>query len=380
MNRRPLILAALVLAGCDEVEPALWGADGPGVVFTLPPECTGAPVPPPTLTCTGLFADVAAKTVAPGVREYAPAISLWSDGAEKRRWISLPPGTTIDASDPNEWVFPVGTKLWKEFSQDGRRVETRLWQKLTPTFWANAAYAWNDDETAALRSQGGDIPFGTGTYHIPTQDECEKCHRGRTEHILGFGAVELGLPGASGITLEMLAEEGLLEPPPASTQLAIGDDGTGAAAPALGWMHVNCGITCHNGNSRAMGYPSGLRLRLDPRDLDGRPVTELDPLTTSLGVAVHAANWRGWTRIIPGNPTDSLLYDLVSNRGEGRQMPPIATRIIDEAGVALIEEWIRRMPPPPPDAGALDTPADPPDAGVEPDAAVDPDAGDAQYP
>jgi hypothetical protein len=352
MNRCPFILAVFVLAACDEREPPVGG-----VVFTLPPECADAPVPPPSLVCTGLFADVANKTVAPGVREYAPALSLWSDGADKRRWIGLPEGTTIDASDPNEWVFPVGTRFWKEFSQDGRRVETRLWQKLTPTFWANAAYAWNEEETEATRTVGGDIPFGDATYHIPTDDECEKCHRGRTEKILGFGAVELGLAGASGVTLEMLAAEGVLDPLPASTNLTIGDDGTGAAAPALGWMHVNCGTTCHNGNSRAMGYPSGLRLRLDPNDLDGRPLTDIEPRTTSLGVTVQAANWRGRVRIIPGNPIDSLLYDLISHRGEGQQMPPFATRVVDEAGVALVEEWIRRLPPPQPDAGAE------PDAG-----------------
>jgi hypothetical protein len=343
MSWRAWALAALVLGGCREDEPPVL-VDGE-TPFTPPPECAGTTVPPPTLICTGLYADVPTKTVARGVREYAPAIALWSDGAEKRRWISLPPGTTIDGSDPNEWVFPVGTRLWKEFSQEGRRVETRLWQKVTPTFWVNAAYAWNDDESAAARSMGGDIPLQAGTYHIPTQDECEKCHRGRTEHILGFAAVELGLEGASGVTLQTLADEGLLAPPPASTRLRIGDDGTGVAAPALGWMHVNCGTTCHNANSRASGFPSGLRLRLDPGDLDGRPVADLEPRSTTLGVPVHAANWRGRVRIIPGNPVDSLLYDLISRRGTGTQMPPFASNLIDEEAVAFVADWIRQMAP-----------------------------------
>ncbi len=81
-------------------------------------------VPPAHLVCTGLYADLKNKLIAPGIEGYAPAVSLWSDGAEKQRWISLPPGELIDNSDPNEWSFPVGTKVWKEFSKAGQRVET----------------------------------------------------------------------------------------------------------------------------------------------------------------------------------------------------------------------------------------------------------------
>ena len=36
------------------------------------------------------------------------------------------PGATIDASNDASWTFPVGTKLWKEFSLPHRRVEARF--------------------------------------------------------------------------------------------------------------------------------------------------------------------------------------------------------------------------------------------------------------
>jgi hypothetical protein len=357
MSTRWLAVGLLLgLAGCGDgadlvtamvsAAPGTGGSGGAGATVTLPAHCAGAAAPPATLECTGLYADLATKSLAPGVREYAPAFPLWSDGADKRRWISLPAGSVIDASDPNEWVFPVDTRVWKEFSLQGVRVETRLWHKVTSNFWVNAVYVWNQDQTAAPRSKGGDIPLGGGTYHVPTQEECEKCHRGRTEHILGFSAVDLGLPGATGVTLEALAAEGRLQPPPASTHLSIGDDGTGVAAPALGWLHANCGNTCHNGNSLATAFTAGMHLRLDPRELDGRPTTTSAALTTTVGVAVRNVNWDG-VRIIPGDPQESLLYDLISQRGTGQQMPPIATRIIDEANVARIAEWIRRMAPAP---------------------------------
>ena len=92
--------------------------------------CNDAGVPPSTLECAGLYADFARQTLAPNAMPYAPAAPLWSDGAEKERWIELPSGQKIDISNPNEWVFPVGTKVFtKQFTYMGRRVETRMFQK-----------------------------------------------------------------------------------------------------------------------------------------------------------------------------------------------------------------------------------------------------------
>src|SRR5437762_972066 len=150
--RPPTLLAVLLGGACGG---SGGGGDGGAlpIVERLPPGCAEMGVPAPTLTCTGLYSDISTKELAPGVEPYLPAIALWSDGADKDRWIRLPPGTTIDTSDPNEWAFPDGTKLWKQFSRDGRRVETRLWQKVRSGFWVDAAYAWSDDETEAVRTK-----------------------------------------------------------------------------------------------------------------------------------------------------------------------------------------------------------------------------------
>jgi hypothetical protein len=339
------------------------GRDGSGTSDgdVSPTQKTGAPcqqgVPAATLACTGLYADILTKTLAPGVRSYVPAVPLWSDGADKKRWIWLPPGGQIDASDPNEWSFPVGTKVWKEFSRDGKRIETRLFQKVDngqPPIWAPATYAWNADESAAVPSGGGDIVLDSdgGVYHIPTLAECVKCHNGRKDHILGFEQVSLGLPDAQGLTLTELAKEALIAPVPAQLQLTIGDDGTGAAALALSWLHINCGVTCHNANSSATAYGVGMLLRLDPTLLDGRSVTGFDPLTTTIGVPAHSPQWvepMQWTRIVPGDPSLSLLVQLISHRGtdnsaEG-QMPPIDSLIVDTDDVAHVVDWVSKMPP-----------------------------------
>ncbi len=396
--RRRLFLTCLgLLAACGRsplatLDDAGAASDGPAplVDARILPQCVNAETPANDLECTGLYADMATKQLAEGVTAYAPAIPLWSDGAEKKRWIALPPGTTIDTSDPNEWVFPVGTMAWKEFSSGGHRVETRLWQKVRANYWVDAAYAWNADESAARLTKGGDIPFAGGTYHIPTHDECEKCHRGRTDRILGFEQIELSLPGANGVTMRDLIRDKRLSKPPATDTLTIGDDGTGAGAPAMGWLHANCGITCHNDNSNSTGFAAKMVLRLDASLLDGRSLAGNATLKTTVGVKVNAPNWNGRPRIVAGDPASSLLYQLISQRGEGKQMPPIASRIIDEPNVALVGHWIASMTPAPrtdaaapdahvpdagvPDAGSPD--ATPPDAKA-PDAAADAQALDA---
>jgi hypothetical protein len=393
MKRFPLIVLGLATA-CSGTKaanaPSGEAADAAAEAAADPlaAKCAGAAVPPMTIECTGLYTDVASKTLAAGVRAYAPAVPLWSDGADKGRWIYLPPGTQIDATDPNEWVFPVGTKAWKQFSRDGKRVETRLWQKVQAGYWVRTTYAWNADETAATISSGGDMPWGTdgGVYHIPTPDECDQCHRGRNDHLLGFEQVSLGLSGATGLTLAELVQEKLIAPAPASTSLTIGDDGTGMAAAPLAWLHINCGASCHNGNSNSTAYGSGLRMRLDPTMLDGRSSADFDARTTTLNLMATTPTWAGQTRIVPGDPTHSLLVKLITNRGTdnpvANQMPPIATNLVDTVDTQTVIAWISKMPAPPivdagPDAQSVDAEV-PTDASLEagPDAmATGPDAG-----
>jgi hypothetical protein len=360
--------------------------DGPYEEGDSVTDCANAGVPPSTLACTGLYSDIATKTLAPGVQFYQPAVLLWSDNAEKKRWIQLPPGTQIDASDPNEWLFPIGTKVWKEFSRGGKRIETRLFQKIDsgpPPYWVHATYAWNADESAAITSGGADFALDSdgGSYHIPTFAECDKCHNGRTDHLLGFEQVALGLQGALGLTLSELVKDALIAPVPQQTQVTIGDDGTGAAAPALAWLHINCGVSCHNGNSNASCYGPGMRLRLDAALLDGRPLTisAFDSLKTTIGVGAATPAWAQpvhWTRIAPGDSSHSLLAQLISNRGTnnpvGGQMPPIASAIVDTDDVAKVVDWINKMSIAPTiDAGS--------DGGLDATVGTNPDAaiGDA---
>src|SRR5258708_10258882 len=81
------------------------------------------------LSEAGLFGDIAAGVVAADARPFAPSYWLWADASSKRRWLYLPPATTIDTTDLDGWVFPLGTKVWKEFALAGKPLATRLLEK-----------------------------------------------------------------------------------------------------------------------------------------------------------------------------------------------------------------------------------------------------------
>jgi hypothetical protein len=379
MRRAALPILGL-LAGCGHGNAAVGGSDAssdaraPGMDATASigdagvgdagstlEGCADAGSPPASLACTGLYDDFATKAVAAGAFAYTPATPLWSDGAQKQRWIELPPNTQIDISNPDEWTFPLGTKLFKEFRVEGKRVETRMFQKVASDFWVYATYAWNGDDSAATINFGGTVPVGDGgtTWNIPTNDDCDECHRGRQDRILGFEQVGLGLPDAQGLTLAQLAELGLVNPAPASVSLTIGDDGTGLDALALGWIHVNCGVTCHNSNPSAAGYGAGMLLRLDPTQLDGTPPSAAtwDILRTTVDVPCVSGSVAGQPRIRPRDAAASVLYQLVDERG-ALQMPPIASSVVDTADVAVVASWIQAIAvdggPPAADAGSVD--------------------------
>ncbi len=312
------------------------------------PMC-GAPVEgepqevPDDLRCTGLYGDWDAQTVAPQNREFSPGSPLWSDGAEKRRWIQLPDGTKVDATKMDDWTFPIGTKTWKEFAVNGRKVETRFMWKVRADRWLQAAYVWSEDGTTAVRNEGAELEIDGKPYHVPSTSDCNSCHEGRKDKVLGFEALNLALPGATGFTLGALVDEDRISPKPMKTKVTIPDDGTGASGPALAWMHTNCGVSCHAANDSAIGGRVGLRLRLGWDDVNGaRPPAEWDAYKTTVGVESKSADYEGKPRITAGDPAGSLLVDLVETRGPG-QMPKIGTMVVDKTGAEAIRTWITSM-------------------------------------
>ena len=113
--------AACVSGRCRYAEDDAIGSDARdgGNSSQLPSGCSedATDLPPQELACTGLYADIATKQLAAEVDPFAPALAMWSGGADRQRFVYLPPDTRIDASEPDDWRFPAGTKLFQEFER-----------------------------------------------------------------------------------------------------------------------------------------------------------------------------------------------------------------------------------------------------------------------
>jgi hypothetical protein len=302
------------------------------------------------LSCAGLYSNWATKTVAAANVAYTPGLQLWSDGAIKSRWIQLPPGQKIDTSNMDEWTFPVGTKLWKEFrlpvgdSSTPIRIETRLIWKQSANNWYRTTYRWSaDGETSATELTAGELDANGDGYEVPSQYECNDCHQGRLDGVMGFEAVALSVPGATGITMQDLVAQGLVTEAP---DAAIVIPGNAVESAALGFLHVNCGMACHNpGNG--LGEPTGFFMRLDVETLASVQTTEA--YTTGW-------NMQAGSYMIPSVPTTYLLEacnvgasaayyrasvrDGINGITFGNQMPPIDTHVVDNAGLAILAAWL----------------------------------------
>lgn len=355
--RSSLTFSVLLSYACTDDGPATLvpseldgGSDAAilGEAISLPPGCAplGDPLPK-TLSCTGLYGAAGTgpleKSVHTANREFNPSTALWTDGADKQRWISLPEGEQIDTSNANGWVFPDGTRIWKEFAFKGKRAETRFMYKSNGD-WAFATYKWNETDTEATAVDGAEIPLPSGGKHtIPNLMQCRECHRGSRDKVLGFQHVLLGLPAARGLNLSALVAEHRLSNPPARTSFTIPDDGTGLAAQVLPWIHVNCGVGCHNETGNAEANMSHMFLRIDPATLDDPSPANWNIIKLTVGVPSATANFFGGARIVPGKPDESLIVQLAETRGSNAAMPPIGTNIVDRDSLALVREWITRL-------------------------------------
>jgi hypothetical protein len=301
------------------------------------------------LSCAGLYSDWASKTVDPANVEYLPGLQLWSDGAIKTRWIQLPAGQKIDTSNMDEWTFPVGTKIWKEFrlpqgdSSTPVRIETRLIWKQGQNNWYRTTYHWSaDGETSATELTLGELDANGAGYEIPSVFECNDCHNGRMDGVMGFEAVALAAPGASGITMADLVQQGLVTNAPDASLVVPGD---AVESAALGWLHVNCGIACHN-PGLGLGGPSGFLMRLDVATLSSVQTTEAYTTGWNQSSGYNIPGQTTSDRFAACNLSQSAAYYRASVRDGingvvfGSQMPPIDTHVADDAGLAILAAWI----------------------------------------
>jgi hypothetical protein len=303
---------------------------------------------------TGLYVAGSTTRVSDGVLSYSPQYPLWSDGTHKRRWVLLPPGTAIDASQPDAWEFPPGTRLWKEFAW-GRPIETRYLERLDDGSWRFATYVWTPDgRDAVLAPEGGVVLDAgpAGRYVVPSRGDCLACHEGPAVPVLGFSALQLSPdrdplaphadpPRAGDVDLRALVAQrqvahlplALLVTPP---RIAAP---TPTARAALGYLHGNCGH-CHDPDGALDGLDLALAQRADPgAGSVSRTLHSL--LGRESRFRPQGASHAQRIAIDMGSPSMVLLRLRATS--PLARMPPLGVQLTDAEGAALVERWIHEQ-------------------------------------
>ena len=319
---------------------------------------------PQQLSLTGVFANLTTLTPNPGVVPYQPNLKFWSDGADKSRFFLLKNLTDqMGYSRDGVWTFPEGMVWVKHFDMDLnrdqpgtniKRLETRFIVRNSGGIYG-VSYKWNAAGTdATLVSAAGDdfdlsILSGgssqTQRWHIPSRAECITCHNPAAGHILSPTTQQLNrvaqLGSTAGNMLTLLSDSGYLagftDNPATLPRTSLPTDTTvNIEERVRSYLTVNCTYCHRDGGGANQTWGTAGQDTIDQMGiLYGVPQSE----------TYHDANDRF---IIPGNKTDSLIYNRIQARsliGDGThngysQMPPIATNVVDQDGVQLLAEWI----------------------------------------
>jgi uncharacterized repeat protein (TIGR03806 family) len=306
---------------------------------------------------TGNIADL---KPAGNVLLYTVNTPLFSNYAEKLRFIKLPENTSAVFSDSGVFDFPVGTVLIKNFyfpadfrKPEGVRkiIETRLLVH-QPKGWDAWPYVWNEEQTDAFYDPAGEtvtVSYVAANgkkksvqYAIPNKNQCKGCHA-KQDALVPIGLTARQLNGdqeyGSGRMnqLHYWAERNLLTGVAGLSgvdALPVWNDPASGTLDqrARAYLDANCGH-CHSSSGPAS--TSGLFL-----DYYETRAAHLGVNKTPVAAGRGAGNLK--YDIVPGKPEHSILVFRMKTNDPAIAMPELGREQVHEEGVALIEEWIRK--------------------------------------
>jgi len=301
---------------------------------------------PGKLSDYGFFTDLPAETPAARVVGYDLETPLFSDYADKHRYLYVPPGQKARYAGEAAFELPVGSALIKTFGypQAGkfRPLETRLLLRRA-SGWVALPYVWNAEGTdAVLKRAGTRIPVEftdpAGKHHaisyaVPNQNQCKDCHA-LAGAITPIGVKARFLNHAG--QLEKLVAADMLDRLPADAPRIARWDNPAAKLDdrARAYLEINC-AHCHNPAGAASN--SGLFLEHSRRD----------PVALGIGKRPVAAGRGSGGRdfaIQPGDPDASILIYRMESTDPGIAMPELGRATVHKEGVALLRAWIESMP------------------------------------
>ncbi len=295
-----------------------------------------------------------------GVLPYDLKTPLFSDYAEKARFVWMPKGVSAVYNISDVLDFPVGAVLIKNFfypidqrnPAKGRRIiETRLLIH-QPGGWDASTYVWNDEQTEARIYLAGTIRKVEYTdaagalvrvnYVVPTRNQCKGCHAYDDKLIpIGpkVGNLDKSYAYTDGEEGQLLkwARTGYLSGVNGHFRpfLAQWDDPASGSIQdrAMAYLDVNCGH-CHNPHGAA--NTSGLFLTADERPGPNLGIFKA-PVSTGKGSGGRLYS------IVPGHPEASILLYRMESTDPGAMMPEVGRTMVHAEGVELIRAWIASL-------------------------------------
>lgn len=326
---------------------------------------SGIPVasrPLPTLLSqTGAFTNLATLEPNPGFIPYQVNSPLWSDAADKSRWIGVPTNAAVTFSPTGSWSFPVGTVFMKHFElstndtnpSEHRRLETRLLVVGTNGQAYGASYKWRPDYSDAdlvllLTNEPIVITTASGTrtqtWSYPGRQDCLTCHTIPSGGVLGVNTRQLNgdfTYPATAVTdnqIRALNHVGLFAAPVDEAAIsnftklvAVTNTSASLELRVRSYLDANCSH-CHrpNGGINAL--------------FDARIDTPLESQGLVGGTPLNNLGVNGAKIIYPTNTAASILY-LRDNSLSEIKMPPLAKNVIDTNAINTLAAWINTLPP-----------------------------------
>jgi uncharacterized repeat protein (TIGR03806 family) len=331
---------------------------------------------PRLLSQTGAFKDTRSLTPSDSLIPYDINFSFWSDGASKLRWIAVPnnassAGMKIGFAARGEWTFPQGTVFVKHFELATdetcpglkRRLETRLIVRDAAGSVYGVTYKWRPDNSDAdlLTTNLAEnilivtaLGTRTQTWYYPSRQDCRTCHTDLAGGVLGVKTRQLNREfvfpnGIVDNELRAWNHIGLFAPKlseaalPRLPKLAPPDDPVRTLEDrARSYLDANC-AHCHRPGGTVAYFDARYDTPLPKQGLINGPV-RFDQGLDRARVVARNDLWRSVALL----RIESL---------EGATMPPLAHNVLDEAGVALLRQWIQSLPGPKVLAPPMLTPA-----------------------
>lgn len=296
--------------------------------------------------------------------EYKLNNELFTDYAEKDRFIFIPPGQKIDYRGTGVLDLPVGAIVTKTFSfyseSSGGKpmpIETRMLVR-RKAGWQAIIYRWDHDQKDAFLFLGGEIrkikvlvhnerPLEI-EYGIPNRRQCLSCHatdlNKRNElSLIGpkakFLNHNLNPITAGQNQLVWLKEKNYLKNLPALSEVpmvAVWNDPLSGSLDkrAKAYLDINC-AHCHSPMGAATN--TGLFLATEVATDHVNYGRCKPPVAAGFGSGGFSYD------VNPGHPESSILQFRMESNLLAARMPQLGRSVVHVEAVELINDWIKHM-------------------------------------